>query len=111
VELNISGDATALPLSAKICIYRFIQEGLTNAFRHGGGIGQAVSARCSDDEVRIEISDRGTGFDPRDIRPGSLGIAGLRERIESLGGRFELASSRQGTTLSMSLGMLEMEKA
>jgi signal transduction histidine kinase len=111
VELNISGDATALPLSAKICIYRFIQEGLTNAFRHGGGVGQAVSARCSDDEVRIEISDRGTGFDPRDIRPGSLGIAGLRERIESLGGRFELASSRQGTTISMSLGMLEMEKA
>lgn len=111
VQLRISGDTTALPLSAKICIYRFIQEALSNAFRHGGGLGQAVSAQCEGDEVVIEISDSGSGFDPLDVRPGSLGIAGLRERIESLGGRFELASSSNGTTLRMSLSMLEMEKA
>ena len=45
------------------------------------------------------------------VRPEGLGLAGLRQRIESLGGRFDLQSTPRGTTVTMSLNGEEMERA
>lgn len=77
--------------SVKITMYRFVQEGLNNAFRHAGGIGQKVQACCEDGSLEIEVSDQGSGFDPtRAAADGGehLGLIGMRERVESLGGIF-----------------------
>jgi signal transduction histidine kinase len=95
----------------KIGIYRFVQEALNNGWRHAGGVGQQVSQRLEDGCVVIDVIDGGPGFDPLSIKSTSLGIAGLRERIESLGGRFEIASGHDGTKVTMSLKMSETEKA
>jgi signal transduction histidine kinase len=106
-EVVIDDDGRELTDAVKICIYRFVQEALNNAYRHGGGIGQKVSARSHDGAVRMEVSDRGDGFDPNDIRPTSLGLIGMRERVDSLGGDFEVRSGDDGTIVTMAFEAME----
>lgn len=109
VELTMSPNFPPLSLSAKICVFRFLQEALNNSFRHGGGVGQSVVQTFDDTDISITVSDTGPGFDPAGILPSSLGLSGLRERVESLGGRFSLETSSQGTVIAMSLTLNEME--
>ncbi|MFB9950097.1 sensor histidine kinase [Rhizobium puerariae] len=111
VVLSMSNSVQPLSPSAKICIYRFVQEALNNGFRHGGGIAQGVRQTFENGNVVIEVADRGPGFDPDSVRPEGLGLAGLRERIESLGGTFGIFTSPNGTTVRMSLNVQEMEQA
>src|SRR5262249_17461430 len=79
VETTVDEDGPEPAPGVKICVYRFVQEALNNAYRHGGGIQQTVKATSRGGYVRVEVSDRGEGFDPREIRPANLGLAGLRE--------------------------------
>ncbi|MCC6890672.1 MAG: hypothetical protein IT536_19280 [Hyphomicrobiales bacterium] len=77
------------------CIYRFIQEGLNNAYKHAGGKGQTVAAKCEDGELVIEVRDSGPGIAKREpgqsgtLGGSKIGLAGLRARVESLNGKFE----------------------
>lgn len=100
-----------LTRSGKICVFRFIQEALNNAFRHGGGLDQAVEVAISGDRLEVAVSDAGSGFDPEDVRPESIGLEGLKGRVESLGGRFDVETSSTGTTVRMTLGSMEVEPA
>lgn len=111
VMLSMSESPHSLSPAAKICIYRFVQEALNNGFRHGGGVGQSVRQTFENGNVLVEVSDQGPGFDPAAARPEGLGLAGLRERIESLGGTFEISTSKNGTRVRMSLNVQEMEQA
>ena len=87
-----------------ICLYRFVQEGLMNAYRHAGGKGQRVDCRIEAGRLVVSVIDDGPGFEPG--RPGGgLGLAGLRERAESIGGEFRIDSAPgAGTRLTMALG-------
>lgn len=107
VESTIDEDGPEIAPAVKICIYRFIQEALNNAYRHGGGVEQAVRVISHNGHVQIEVSDRGEGFDPTEVRPASLGLAGLRERIDSLGGDFDVRTGEGGTTLTMTFEPME----
>ncbi|WP_117195969.1 sensor histidine kinase [Rhizobium terrae] len=111
VALSMADRSRPLSPSAKICIYRFVQEALNNGFRHGGGADQSVRQIFDGGHVVIEVADRGPGFDPASMRPEGIGLAGLRERIESLGGTFNISTSKHGTTVRMSLNVQEMEQA
>lgn len=108
VDLSMTDPPRHLSPSAKICIYRFVQEALNNAYRHGGGVGQRVRQSMDGDKVRIEVADGGPGFDPDDVQPTSLGLAGLKGRVESLGGTFEINGDAPGTLVRMSLGIEEI---
>lgn len=108
---DVPGDLTALPTAARICIYRFVQETLNNGYRHAQAAGQSVRLAVTGQTVTVETADTGPGFDPAAVRPKSLGLAGLRERIESLGGHFNIRTTPQGTVVSMSLGLEEGEQA
>ena len=66
---------------------------------------QAVQAGTKAGKLFVTVSDGGPGFDP--ARSEGLGLAGLRERIESIGGRFETASGPKGTRLSITLPIEE----
>ncbi|MCJ8521527.1 signal transduction histidine kinase [Pseudorhizobium tarimense] len=101
VALRLSDVAGELSPSVKISIYRFVQEALNNGFRHGNGISQKVRQAWEGDEIVIEVEDEGPGFDPSMVKPGGLGLAGLRERIESIGGRLSVKSSQKGTIVRM----------
>ena len=105
VALTLSGQLPELGASEKISIYRFVQEGLNNAYRHGQGKDQAVKAGVKGGRLSVEVSDSGPGFDP--ARAEGLGLAGLRERIESIGGQFEAISGPRGTRLAIAVAVEE----
>lgn len=101
VVLKIDAELPDMPLAAKNCIYRFLQETLNNSARHAAGAGQSVVIRRRGEGIEVEVSDTGPGFDP-DRTNGGLGLAGLRERIAGLRGRFDLHTRKgQGTSLTM----------
>ncbi|RRJ83322.1 sensor histidine kinase [Aestuariirhabdus litorea] len=94
VEVSFDGAPERLGLPFKIGVYRFIQETLSNAFRYAEGKEQRVHMCWKDELLEVEVSDRGPGFSP-DMRPESghgLGLPGLQERIESLGGDMRIYS-------------------
>ncbi|QKD00872.1 sensor histidine kinase [Mesorhizobium loti] len=106
VTLTLAGSLREPGASEKISIYRFVQEGLNNAYRHGRGKHQAVNAGMKGGRLFVEVSDAGPGFDPT-ARVEGLGLAGLRERVESIGGQFETLTGPQGTRLVISLSVEE----
>ena len=105
VKLALPERLPELGTSEKISIYRFVQEGLNNAYRHGKGKGQQVLAAMRAGRLVVEVQDGGPGFDPG--RSEGLGLAGLRERIESIGGQFETLSGPGGTRLVIQLSVEE----
>lgn len=108
VDTIVDDDGPEPAPAVKICIYRFVQEALNNAYRHGGGVQQAVRAVSRKGHVHVEVSDRGDGFDPTEVRPTSLGLVGLRERIDSLGGSFDVKTGEGGTTVTMTFEPMEV---
>lgn len=88
----------SLPLrlspTLKSCLYRFTQGALSNAYQHAGGLGQTVRGTHRDGVVEISISDNGGGFDPgaKNGHDARLGLIGMRDRVNSLGGTFNLLS-------------------
>lgn len=99
VQCSYDSLPPSVSMPFKISAYRFVQEALANAFLHGKAIQQQLIARYDGTELEIVVSDGGPGFDPSQLGVGDgLGLLGLRERIESLGGTFEVRSSaNQGT--------------
>jgi signal transduction histidine kinase len=95
VAIEVEPLPANVPLPIKITAYRLVQEALSNAFRHAGGVGQAVCLQRVNGSIRLTVSDAGPGFEPTAARDTErhLGIAGMRERVESLGGVFEIESS------------------
>ncbi len=112
VTLNLSGLPEQASLPVKITLYRVIQEALNNAYRHAGGISQQVCACPEACDLIVEISDQGSGFD-RALLAGSdehLGLVGMRERVESLGGLFQIESEPgSGTKLIARLPLQAVE--
>lgn len=105
VDADISADGVAAVHATKTAAFRFVQEALNNATRHAGNAAKKVHAHQENGCVIIEVSDSGKGFDP--AQPTSsdhLGLVGMRERIESLGGEFAINSAiGGGTTLTAKL--------
>ncbi len=96
------------------CLYRAVQEGLNNAFRHAGGKDQRVRIGLDGDCLFLEIADGGPGMPVDPVAPSDdtkgLGLKGLSDRVESLDGTFEIVSSSDtGTTLRIRFdkGVLE----
>jgi signal transduction histidine kinase len=102
VRCEFSGGDRHVTSPLKVCIYRFVQEALSNAYRHAGGRGQAVMASCDDSEVEVSVVDEGPGLAASmGTSSSGQGLSGLCERIESLGGAFEVYSiPGEGTRLT-----------
>jgi signal transduction histidine kinase len=105
VLLEPSLETLDTPLPVKMTLYRVVQEALMNAFKHASGKEQRVTLTLSGEELWLEISDKGSGFDVAEAFKGNrLGVVGMRERVESLGGHFSLESApNQGTTVLVRL--------
>lgn len=101
VDLVADGlpDQAALPV--KICLFRCLQELLSNATRHAAGNGVRVRVSVADGRLGVEVSDGGPGFDQSVLpRSTGLGLPGIREQAELLGGGFEVRSEPgAGTTV------------
>jgi two-component system sensor histidine kinase UhpB len=82
-------------------IYRFTQEGLTNALQHAQAMEIQIRCARRDRHVFIEVTDNGVGL-PLDYRPGR-GITGMRERVRALGGVFSLSREHGVTRVAAEL--------
>lgn len=113
VAVVAEGLPAQAPLSVKITLFRLIQESLANGFRHGGATEQRVTLRIRDGELEVEVADNGAGFDPLAAgSEGHLGLAGMRERVEILGGTFGVRSDPgRGTVVRASLPLAALEPA
>ena len=112
VKLELSPVPNDVALSVKITIYRLVQEALNNAYRHAGGSGQCVRLSYDNEQLCVEISDTGPGFDPKKTHgvDGRLGLSGMRERIESLGGSFSVDSQPGKNTKITARLLCKMEE-
>ncbi len=103
---------TDIPLPIKICAYRFIQEGLNNAHRHGDAKKCRLSAYVKDQQLVISLKDNGIGFRKSKLKQGGahLGLVGLKDRVESLGGSFSINSELGvGTALKVEISLADVE--
>ena len=103
VELDTSALGPEERLSPEIetVIYRVVQEALTNVVRHAAATTASVTLAARDGHVRVFIEDDGVGFDPatRPARP-HLGVEGMAERAELVGGTLSVTSTAgAGTTV------------
>jgi len=106
VRLNIEeAPGTAVPARIKTTLYRLLQESLANVWRHAPGSECRVEVLVNQRRVRIDVADTGRGFDRTAVpATGRLGLNGMRQRVESLGGEFEIDSGvGRGTRVRVSL--------
>jgi len=101
-------DVPASP-RVKITLYRLLQEALANTFRHAKCMNPHVQLKGDRDCVSIEVTDDGPGFDAdAAVKKGRLGLSGMRQRVEVLGGSFDLQTVLgKGTTVRMHLPLRE----
>jgi signal transduction histidine kinase len=96
-SLTFRGDLHALHESLTLTLYRLIQEGLTNIYKHAGArqvdivVERRESDRTGTDLLILTVADDGRGMDPRAGTAG-FGLSGMRERVEMAGGAFLLQS-------------------
>ncbi|MGY2896238.1 sensor histidine kinase [Deinococcus sp. UYEF24] len=107
VTVTVSGDdlgqgmaaGVRVPLPVKITAFRIVQEALNNAHRHAPGAAVEVSASARQETLLLSVCDSGPGFTWTGVvADGHLGLVGMRERAESLGGTFSLQGRSPGGT-------------
>jgi signal transduction histidine kinase len=97
------GDLPAeVPQFTQLCLCRFIQEALNNAFRHAEGRGQRLNAWFELEKIYVEVSDDGPGMPTVLAQTGAgLGLRGLTDRLACLGGALMVSSTPgRGTSLT-----------
>ena len=106
VAVSVTSGLPTAGLPAKIAVYRVVQEALNNAYQHAGVDEEEVDLRLSQGALRLDVRDRGVGLEgsagPRGEARGRapLGLRGMRERVEMLGGTLEVVSEPgSGTTV------------
>ncbi len=104
VEFHSSVKFKRLEPLLENAIFRIVQESLTNVCRHGKSETAEIMLVQDGDRVRIEVLDRGIGFDPDSVEEGCFGLAGIRERARVLGGIAAIESTPgQGTRVVVEL--------
>lgn len=96
VELRIGEVWDSADAAVKICVYRFVQEGLNNAFRHAQGRNQSIEFTTRDGELFLKLRNGPSTRPATYYSDRPLGLIGLRERIEVLGGTFGFSSEEGG---------------
>jgi signal transduction histidine kinase len=101
--VKVDGSLDYLNDSQRTCIYRVVQEALTNCARHAKAKHVLVSLRTDQQGVDVTVSDDGVGFNSNAAR-GGLGLLGMQERVHELDGKVTLTSApNKGTTIRVEL--------
>jgi signal transduction histidine kinase len=104
VELDLSRERIGLTAHARGELLQIAREALSNITRHAHASTARVSLGREGDDLRLEISDDGAGFDPAMAAPGGHhGLANMRDRAAALGGTLHVTSSATGTTIIVRL--------
>jgi len=99
--VDVDGSYDQLTDAQQTCIYRVVQEALTNCARHAKAKQVLVSLHTKEDDIVVVTKDDGVGFNSASAR-GGLGLLGLRERVQALDGTVRISSSlNKGTTIEV----------
>jgi signal transduction histidine kinase len=102
VDLTLEGDLDSLPDQYRTCVYRIVQEALTNCARHAQAKRVEIVVRFAENTLDLIIADDGIGIDP--ARTRGVGLLGIEERVRELHGTFEIgARDPIGTQLHVTL--------
>jgi signal transduction histidine kinase len=105
VTLAMEGPFDALPDHYRVCVYRVVQEALTNCARHAGAQAISVSVVADAGHLSVRVVDDGVGLDPSRRRAG-LGLRGIEERVKELGGTMTIrGETGKGTAIAIQLPM------
>ena len=104
-----------LPGDIELVLFRVLQESLTNVHRHSGSATADVRLRIENGEVVLSISDKGKGVQSRNFEDvghdwmgsAGVGLRGMTERVRQIGGRLELSSNGDGTTVTAAIPVPE----
>lgn len=91
VDVQIEGELSGLDEPRRTCLYRVVQEALTNCVKHSGSTSARVLLHESPSEIVLTVQDNGAGFAPGSTK--GIGLLGMRERVEDLQGEFAVVSS------------------
>ncbi len=107
--VTVDGTLDGLPEAHRTCIYRVVQEALTNCAKHAKAKNVSVSVHGGGDQMEAVIQDDGVGFSTTS-RAGGLGLLGIAERIQELDGTLRIISQPgEGTTLRVDLPLKQRE--
>ncbi|HCV37657.1 MAG TPA: histidine kinase [Pseudomonas sp.] len=102
--VQVPDNLPALSDAKAIGLFRILQEALTNVMRHAQAHSVEIELVREDGQLRMTVSDDGTGFRRDQPRPASFGLVGVRERVLMLGGSMALDSEPgEGTSLSVTI--------
>jgi signal transduction histidine kinase len=92
VEVEVRSESVTEDLAdeLKVCVYRIVQEALNNAQRHAHAKNVEVALVQAESSIRVRITDDGGGFDTKRTR--GMGLLGMEERVNRLGGRITVDS-------------------
>jgi signal transduction histidine kinase len=106
IDLSMNGDFELLSEQHRTCVYRAVQEALTNCIRHARASRIAVDVNRHADGFTVTVADNGVGFEVAQ-RGNGLGLRGIEERVRELHGVLTIKSAPgAGTTLTMKVPLL-----
>lgn len=116
VRCEIAESLQRPPRNQELVLFRVLQESLTNIHRHSGASAATVRLKLSAEHFLLEIADNGAGIPEecmkrfREAGHGTgVGLVGMRERVNELGGLLEIQSCPEGTTVTVSLPAVTMK--
>jgi len=114
VKLDLPAEAPRLSQDVETGLFRVAQEGLTNIHRHAASPTARIRLMVSANEVVLEVQDHGQGIPPElladeewSFSKMGVGLRGMQERLRQLGGRLNIRSGGQGTTVTASLPLCQ----
>ena len=113
IDLKITPSLGRLPQDLEMAVYRVVQETLTNIHRHSGSKWARIRLIREQDQITLEVADRGKGMGPisNDGLNVGVGLSGIRERVRQLNGHLAVESSSQGTTVRVTLDLANSRAA
>jgi signal transduction histidine kinase len=110
LKVEVTEDLQRLPRPAELALFRVLQESLTNIHRHSKSTRADIALVAIPKAVLLRIRDYGVGIPETTLRRFlsvgtnvGVGLSGIRERIREQGGKFDIQSSKSGTTISVTM--------
>jgi len=115
ITLNVTSGLPRLPRAVELCVFRLVQEALTNVHLHSGSSTAQVFLAEEHGVFHAEIRDQGSGIPPvllksaeQSIGMLGVGLRGMDERVRQLGGKLDLSSAPTGVTLAATIPMKQV---
>jgi signal transduction histidine kinase len=115
LKINVPEPPSRMSPELELALFRVLQEGLTNIHRHSKSKSAEVSFDITPEQATLLIADHGVGV-PTDVLDrfnisgtSGVGLAGMRERIRELGGRFEVESNDRGTRVRVTVSLVQVQ--